>query len=414
MSSTPKLFLSDPSGNPVVFTPTSYTFQLTAAQAFNFVGGSTFQIILYGYGDNSTRITISSIMLDSTVLNATSPYVDLPTTVGKNALVFNGIIKNGIYSVEIGSTIDVQFTVSGSGNASIYFQDSEFYSFGSFSSPILVKGDTGATGATGSTGPQGDVGPPGTSLWIPSGNKDSIYYPPIGTTAGYGHVGINSTNPSYQFAISNPDGYTAGSSAYGPTFPPFKIGYNGNYYGNTPNGNAGGISANYGIQIDNLDKTLALGIGLDTYLNIAMLNCGLTGGFQKPICLNTNGGGVAINKTSVTNTYTLDVNGSILASDFNATSDYRLKTNINPLDLNIYNTDNIRPVMYNYKKSNKLDIGLIAHELQETLPFLVTGEKDGTDFQAINYIGLIGVLIKEVQELKKRVTTLENKLENNQ
>jgi len=135
---------------------------------------------------------------------------------------------------------------------------------------------------------------------------------------------------------------------------------------------------------------------------------------QKPICLNTSGGGVAINKTSVTNTYTLDVNGSILASDFNATSDYRLKTNVSPLDLNIYNTDNIRPVTYNYKNSNKLDIGVIAHELQETMPILVTGEKDGDDFQAVNYNGLIGILIKEVQELKKRVTTLENKLENNQ
>ena len=139
-----------------------------------------------------------------------------------------------------------------------------------------------------------------------------------------------------------------------------------------------------------------------------MLNCGLTGGVKIPICLNTRGGGVAINKHVVSDGYALDVNGHVLATKFNATSDYRLKTNVTPLDLSKYNTDNIRPVTYNYEKSNKLDIGLIAHELQETLPLLVTGEKDGTEFQSINYIGLIGVLIKEVQELKKLVANVVN------
>jgi len=29
--------------------------------------------------------------------------------------------------------------------------------------------------------------------------------------------------------------------------------------------------------------------------------------------------------------------------------------------------------------------------------------------QSLNYIGLIGVLVKEIQELKKRVSILENK-----
>jgi len=39
----------------------------------------------------------------------------------------------------------------------------------------------------------------------------------------------------------------------------------------------------------------------------------------------------------------------------------------------------------------------------------VSGEKDGEEMQSLNYIGLIGVLVKEIQELKKRVHILENK-----
>lgn len=101
--------------------------------------------------------------------------------------------------------------------------------------------------------------------------------------------------------------------------------------------------------------------------------------------------------------------GTAQAATFTATSDYRLKTNVTELDLLDYNTDNLRPVTYNYMPTEKISIGLIAHELQEYYPFLVEGEKDGINNQSVNYIGLISVLIKEIQELKKRVTYLESR-----
>ena len=64
------------------------------------------------------------------------------------------------------------------------------------------------------------------------------------------------------------------------------------------------------------------------------------------------------------------------------------------------------------KNTGKTDIGLIAHEVQEFFPELVTGEKDGETNQSINYIGLIGLLVKEIQELKDKVTKLEKKAGN--
>jgi hypothetical protein len=67
----------------------------------------------------------------------------------------------------------------------------------------------------------------------------------------------------------------------------------------------------------------------------------------------------------------------------------------------------LKPVYFKFNKDNKESIGLIAHELQEYYPFLVEGEKDGENIQSVNYSGLIGVLIKEIQELKKRVSKLE-------
>ena len=71
----------------------------------------------------------------------------------------------------------------------------------------------------------------------------------------------------------------------------------------------------------------------------------------------------------------------------------------------------MKPVIYNYKKDKTTAIGLIAHEVQPYFPFLVANEKDGEQTQSVNYIGLIGVLIKEVQVLKARVSSLEEQLE---
>ena len=91
------------------------------------------------------------------------------------------------------------------------------------------------------------------------------------------------------------------------------------------------------------------------------------------------------------------------APSFNTTSDYRIKENIINLKETDFNIDNLRPIYYDNKKTNKKDLGLIAHEVQEQFPFLVNGNKDGDEMQSVNYIGLIALLIKEIQELKSKL-----------
>jgi putative hemolysin len=104
----------------------------------------------------------------------------------------------------------------------------------------------------------------------------------------------------------------------------------------------------------------------------------------------------------------LTVNHNISATGTITTgSDYRIKEDIKPLQLEDYSVDNLNPVTFKFKKDDKESIGLIAHELQEFYPFLVEGEKDGETTQTVNYNGLIGVLIKEIQELKREVKELK-------
>ena len=104
---------------------------------------------------------------------------------------------------------------------------------------------------------------------------------------------------------------------------------------------------------------------------------------------------------------------------FESGSDYRLKEDLkdfNGLDiiskLKVYN--------FNWIGEDRRDHGLIAHEVQEVLPDLVSGEKDGVlesgkiDKQTLDYGRFTPMLIKAMQEqqtiiedLKSRIQTLE-------
>ena len=101
----------------------------------------------------------------------------------------------------------------------------------------------------------------------------------------------------------------------------------------------------------------------------------------------------------------LTVSGTTTSTIFTS-SDYRIKSNIEPLD-NTYITDNLNPIKYTNKQNSRTEIGFLAHELEKEYPYLVSGEKDGETLQSVNYIGLIGILVNEIKSLKARVETLE-------
>jgi hypothetical protein len=99
----------------------------------------------------------------------------------------------------------------------------------------------------------------------------------------------------------------------------------------------------------------------------------------------------------------LKASGQITAANFSSSSDYRIKSNIIPLSDCSFEIGALNPVTFHNKITNRDDIGFIAHELQSHFPFLVTGEKDGDAIQTVNYTGIIGLLVHELQQLKKNV-----------
>ncbi|NDB85559.1 MAG: tail fiber domain-containing protein, partial [Alphaproteobacteria bacterium] len=86
-----------------------------------------------------------------------------------------------------------------------------------------------------------------------------------------------------------------------------------------------------------------------------------------------------------------------------------VKANVNPLSNlpDYFTVDNLKPVSYHRKDISRNEYGFIAHEVQEIYPDIVTGEKDGLGYQQLNYIALIPILVKEIQDLKKEVQLLK-------
>jgi hypothetical protein len=177
------------------------------------------------------------------------------------------------------------------------------------------------------------------------------------------------------------------------------------------------LSAN-NLSANNLSVTQGITGPTGHFTNISVTNriIGQTGSFTHLSATNLSASNLSVTQgiTGPTGSFTHllaqtgTFTGKVSATSFNVSSDYRIKHNITPLNEN-FNVDKLIPVTYRNIKTDKQDIGLIAHEIQQHYPYLVSGEKDGKELQSVNYIGLIGILIKEIQDLKTKVNKLENK-----
>ena len=95
------------------------------------------------------------------------------------------------------------------------------------------------------------------------------------------------------------------------------------------------------------------------------------------------------------------------AANFNSTSDNRLKENIETIDQPNDVVSKLRGVSFNWKSDGTPAYGVIAQELQEIVPDLVS-ENDNGDL-TVQYMGLIAFLIESNKELLQRVEQLESK-----
>ena len=91
----------------------------------------------------------------------------------------------------------------------------------------------------------------------------------------------------------------------------------------------------------------------------------------------------------------------LLTGNVISQSDRRIKTNIKPIDNCLEKINTISGYEYNrLDLDNEKHIGLIAQEVEELFPELVT---ESNNIKGINYQGFIAVLLNCIKELNKKI-----------
>jgi hypothetical protein len=119
---------------------------------------------------------------------------------------------------------------------------------------------------------------------------------------------------------------------------------------------------------------------------------------------STVGLGVKLDVNGAINASAIYVSGAVNATDFNSTSDIKLKKNINTITNGMEIVSNINSVSFDWIETDKKAYGVIAQEIENVLPEVVTGK----DTKQVSYIQLIAILIAAVKELNEEFKKLKN------
>lgn len=117
----------------------------------------------------------------------------------------------------------------------------------------------------------------------------------------------------------------------------------------------------------------------------------------------------------MTNGGDFHADGDIIGNSTTIASDATLKTNVKKIENSINKLKQIDGVEFEWIKDNKPSIGVIAQQVQEVFPQLISEvqnlNNEGNHL-TVNYSALVGVLIEAVKDLQAQVDNLKDRLDN--
>ena len=365
----------------------------------------------FGYtaGINNSTGSFNTFLGSNTDISPTSATWSSSTAIGYNAkITASNQITLGVAAttVRVPGKLSVIGDASFNGRVDICGNFYAQYPAESIPSSAIIGGVGSGGGVGGSSATDISV----NTLTVGRGPGD------VATNSAFGYqallantTGANNTAIGYQAGDANTTGSNntylgAYADATGATFS-----------SSTAIGANARITASnqivLGTSMETINVPGKLSINSDSSFNG---NIDISGVLSVTSTISTSVKNTTINNYNVAVTNDISLNGNLKASgqitaaSFNATSDYRIKSNILPLSDCSFEIGALNPVTYHNKITDREDIGFIAHELQPHFPFLVTGEKDGDAIQTVNYNGIIGLLVHELQQLKKNVIPQTN------
>jgi hypothetical protein len=246
------------------------------------------------------------------------------------------------------------------------------------------KGNTGSPGPQGNKGQKGEIGAPG-----PQGNK--------GNTGGSGTSGSSGTSGATGGKGQKGEvGAPGGPGAKGNTGSPGSKGQKGEVGGPGgpgPKGNTGS-KGNTGTGTKGQKGETGSNAGITSFTN----------GADNRVVTATSSTGLNAEANLTFDGTDLRCTGDIIAY---YSSDARLKDNITPIENALSKVLTLSGVKWDWNenaspevRANVPNVGLIAQEVQQVLPEVVTERKDG--YLALDYNKLIGLLVEAIKELANK------------
>jgi len=185
------------------------------------------------------------------------------------------------------------------------------------------------------------------------------------------------------------------------------------------------VSGGSGVTVTSTGGQLTLnGTGQTVQLNAATYNLSSTTSnldSTGAVSINSSGGVINIGNNSVAQDINIGTAGArtitlgstsataVNAYNFAVASDVMLKTNITPLSSTLDKVLQLDGYKYNWKNSdnNSTHIGLIAQEVEQQFPELVT---QNNNYKSVNYLGMIAVLINAMKEQQQEIEKIRNKI----
>ena len=309
----------------------------------------------------------------------------------------------GLYQVNHGNGtagLGQVFSVNDIGNASftkgVYMSNNQqFFQYGDDGTAygVMVTGTDGSMNIRGYHGTNMMIGVNGATYIYGSGTSQSGSV----SVSPDSHVYINSAvTSSPSLAVYN----TAASSG------------NIAVYASSSNN-----VALYGQAVNNY------GVYATATNNHAMLGSASKAAYAGVYANNAEDGGTAIYSLMAYSTWGIYSNGGaffsgqVYSNGSAISSDIRLKDHIETFHNGLDTLRKIRGVTFDWKKDGTPSMGIIAQEVKEVLPALVS-KAPGQDFYSVNYSGFVAPIIEAIKELadkfdglNSRVGTLEQKLQ---
>ena len=148
-------------------------------------------------------------------------------------------------------------------------------------------------------------------------------------------------------------------------------------------------------------------LGKFEFTSVDITNDSWADGINGPYTNNSVGIGTSVANCKLDVVGNVCVTGVVTATDFNSLSDLKLKENVEIIESPVDTVMKIEGVDFTWKETGKQSMGVIAQQLEENLPQLVSGE----DIKTVNYNGLVGLLIEVVKDQQKQIDELRSRLD---